>query len=34
MEATGRIVGWLAILGVVYVALKGSLPTYLAHLGI
>jgi hypothetical protein len=33
MEATGRIVGWLFVAAVVFVALRGSLPTYVSLLG-
>jgi hypothetical protein len=34
MEATGRILGWLLIGAVVYVALRGSLGKYVSYLGI
>lgn len=33
MDATGRLVGWLFVLAVVYAALRGSLPAYLSLLG-
>ena len=33
VEATTRILGWLALAAVVYVALKGSLPKYLSYRG-
>lgn len=33
-EATGKIIGWLFIAAVVYVTLKGSLPTYASYVGI
>jgi hypothetical protein len=34
VEATGRIVGWIFVAAVVYVSLRGSLPTYLSQLGL
>lgn len=34
MEATGRILGWLAIAALLYVTARGTLPRYLALLGI
>jgi hypothetical protein len=34
MEATSFIVGWLFILGIVFVILRGSASTYLGLLGI
>lgn len=34
MDATGRIVGWLGVLVIVWVTLRGSLGTYLSLLGI
>lgn len=34
MEPAGRIFGWLLIGAVVFVALRGKLPTYASLLGI
>jgi hypothetical protein len=34
MEATGRIVGWLLLAALAFVTLRGTLPRYLAELGI
>lgn len=34
MEATQRMLGWLALLAIVYVTLRGSLPRYLSLLGV
>lgn len=34
MEATGAIIAWLAVLAIVYVTLRGTLPQYLALLGV
>jgi hypothetical protein len=34
VDATGRIVGWIAVLALVFVTLRGSLPTYLSYLGV
>lgn len=33
-DATGRVVAWVAVLALVYVTLRGSLPQYLSLLGI
>jgi hypothetical protein len=33
-DATGRIVGWVALLAIVFVTLRGSLPKYLSYLGV
>jgi hypothetical protein len=34
MEATGRILGWLALAALAFVTLRGTLPQYLGELGI
>ncbi len=34
MDATGRIVGWVGLLMIVWVTLRGSAGTYLSLLGI
>jgi hypothetical protein len=34
LDATGRIVAWLAVLAIVWVTLRGSLPAYLAIIGV
>ncbi len=34
MDATGRIVGWLGVLMIVWITLRGSAPAYLSLLGI
>jgi len=33
-DATSRIVAWVLLLALVYVTLKGSLPTYLSYIGV
>lgn len=34
MDATGRIVGWLGVLMLAWVTLRGSLPAYLSIVGV
>jgi hypothetical protein len=34
MDATGRILGWIMLAALAFVTLRGSLPKYLAELGI
>lgn len=34
VDATGRIIGWLGALAIVYVVLRGSAPAYLQIVGL